>query len=452
MLYSLIFFSTEKRINKRGGSEDLNKLLFRDITLIINRKGDVPMAIDRKKLYRFPWSMTDNPSGWVEVTDICNLSCPDCYRQRLDGHRPLEDILADITACKKITNCDCMKISGGEPLAYPHIIEVIEFISKNGMKPLILTNGRNLDQSLVRAMEKAGLKRINFHIDSAQNRPGWEGKTEAELNELRQYYADLVGEFREVCCGFNVTVSRSNLNDIPDIVEWAMNNIHKVCHLALIALRGICISDNIVFYANGKKLEPNAIPNRFENPDEINITSEEILEVIHKRFPEIHPCAYVGGTTFPETNKYLVSINIGTKKHIYGTLGARSIELVQTLNHFAKGRYTTSSNGSQVGHKIFLISLFDREVKKSFIKFLKLSFKNPARFFDRIYAQPIVLEQPFELIEDEINLCDGCINMMIYQGHLIPSCRMDEYRLYDSPITPLKITRENLAGTLRGRT
>ena len=42
---------------------------------------------DKQNLYRFPWSMNDNPQGWVEVTDICNLHCRGCYRQRLEGHK-----------------------------------------------------------------------------------------------------------------------------------------------------------------------------------------------------------------------------------------------------------------------------------------------------------------------------------------------------------------------------
>lgn len=34
------------------------------------------MSFNREKLLRFPWSMTDNPGGWVEVTDECDISCP----------------------------------------------------------------------------------------------------------------------------------------------------------------------------------------------------------------------------------------------------------------------------------------------------------------------------------------------------------------------------------------
>jgi hypothetical protein len=36
------------------------------------------------------------------------------------------------------------------------------------------------------------------------------------------------------------------------------------------------------------------------------------------------------------------------------------------------------------------------------------------------------------------NLCDGCINMMIYKGKLINSCRLDEFRLFGAPVIPVK--------------
>ena len=99
------------------------------------------METDRKKMYKPPWSTTDNQGGWVEVTDRCDLVCPGCYRKSLEGHRSLDDIKRDIKECQAITNCDAMVVAGGEPLLYPDIPEVIRFIDKCGMKSLVLSNG-----------------------------------------------------------------------------------------------------------------------------------------------------------------------------------------------------------------------------------------------------------------------------------------------------------------------
>ena len=37
-------------------------------------------AIHTDKLYLLPWSVTDNPNGWIEPTTYCQLKCPGCYR------------------------------------------------------------------------------------------------------------------------------------------------------------------------------------------------------------------------------------------------------------------------------------------------------------------------------------------------------------------------------------
>jgi MoaA/NifB/PqqE/SkfB family radical SAM enzyme len=397
------------------------------------------MSIDRRQLYRFPWSKTDNPGGWVDVTDICNIHCPQCFRTTLEGHRPLQDVLDDIVACRAMTNCDDMKIAGGEPLTYPHLIDVVEFIARKGMKPFILTNGVGLDRPLVRDLARAGLKRFNFHIDSGQNRPGWEGRNEVQLNELRQSLADLVAHVKGVGCGFNATISRANFDSVPDIVAWARRNIRTVNHLTLIVLRGLVVAADIAFFANGRRLDPDTLPNRIENPDEVTLTADGVLEKIQERFPEVSPCGYLNGVAFPETNKYLVSVIVGSRRDLYGSLGARTMEILQVGIHLAKGRYAAITNRTKVGRKVFLFSLLDPSLRKAFARFLKVVFVRPWRAFDGIYIQPIALEQPLELIDGEANICDDCINMMIYRGRLIPSCRVEEFRAFGGPLVSQKI-------------
>jgi len=392
------------------------------------------MSIRRENLYKFPWSKTDNPGAWIEVTDECDMYCPGCYRHNLEGHRPLEEVKRDILFCQKMINCERIAIAGGEPLIYPHILDVVDFISKQELKPMILTNGMKLDWNFATELKKAGLTQIYFHVDSAQERHGWKGKNEIEMNELRQHYADLIFELGGVQCGFNTTVFRSNLKFIPHIVDWCRANIHKVQFLSLIAFRGTLESEGIKYIANGREIDLTNQQTLVKDPEEITLSTDEMYEILEDRFPDIKACAYLGGTAVPTTYKFLILMPLGSKKKIYGSIGARTVELSQSFYHLIKGRYNASLKSPRIGKKIFLLSVFDRNIRRALGNFLKACCRNPARIFDRIYVQCINLQQPREFIREEKNLCDGCLNLMPYKGKMINSCSLDEYRMYGAPI------------------
>jgi hypothetical protein len=351
---------------------------------------------------------------------------------------PIEEIKSDILKLKHCLNCDCIAIAGGEPLLYPNLVEVVEFITKNDLKARLLTNGHSLTWDLAQALKKAGLMGISFHVDSQQNRPGWEGKTEADTNELRQHFADFIWELGGMHCGFLVTVYRSTIQDIPEVVAWSRKNIKKVRSVALITLRGLPVSGGVEYFANAEKIDPSSLRTSFMNSEEINISAEELYEILEERFPNSHPSAYLNGSAAPETYKILVIPYVGSKHAIYGTVGARAVEFVQTMYHLIKGRYNLGLRKLNVGRKIFLLSLFDSEIRMSFAKYLKAGISNPLRLLSRIYVQTIQIQQPKEIVNGEINLCDGCLNQMVYQGRIINSCQLDEYRMYGCPLTPVK--------------
>lgn len=394
--------------------------------------------INKNDLYRFPWSKTDNPGGWIEVTDKCDIECIGCYRLQIEGHRKLEEIKQEIALCKELINCDCITIAGGEPLIYPYLTEVVEFIHKTGLKSIIFTNGEKLDHNLAVKLKQAGLTKLHFHIDSGQTRPGWEDKTEVELNALRMRFAEIIHMVKGIQCGFHITVYRKNLNSIPEIVDWALSNIHKVQHLSFIAYRAIPIHSDIKFYINNKPIEPQSFQNSTADMNEINITTEEMYDVLSSRHRELKPCAYLNGTTRYDTFKFLIISNIGSKAKHYGILGPKSIEIAQVFYHLFNKRYFAFLKNPVAGKKIFILSLIDRNIRRALGKFLVACFKNPLRLFDKIYTQSIHFQQPNEVIDGKINLCDDCVNMMVYQGRLINSCRLDEYRIYNEALVTMK--------------
>jgi len=101
------------------------------------------------------------------------------------------------------------------------------------------------------------------------------------------------------------------------------------------------------------------------------------------------------------------------------------------------GRYSAGRENPKVGKKIFFLSILDKEIRKAFGRYLREILRNPIRLFDKIYVQCINIQQPNEMLDGEINLCDGCLNQMIHQGELIPSCKLDEYRLFGGPIVEI---------------
>ena len=125
------------------------------------------------------------------------------------------------------------------------------------MKPLILTNGIKLEKNpgFLKELKQAGVVGFTFHIDSEQARPGWRGKTEMELFELRQQFADMVASVGGLFVSFGMTVYPGNLYMVPEMVKWANKNIEKVHGLVFIGFRNTIMGGEYDFYVDGKPID-----------------------------------------------------------------------------------------------------------------------------------------------------------------------------------------------------
>ena len=391
------------------------------------------MIPDRNHMYNFPWTRTDNPGAWIEVTDICNLACPGCFRRNnFEGHRPLSEIKKEIHQCLELTNCSRISISGGEPLLYPDIIEVVKYITSLKVKCIILSNGILLTPEFAKKLRDAGLFQFFLHVDNGQNRPGWINRTEEEMNSLRQYYVDLVHKTGRIKCGFNMTIRHSNLNEVPGLIRWYRSNIDRISHLSCIAFRGIPKDIANVMCFAGQKIGLDSLPDAIKPDEEIDISSTDILEILSAELDHVYPSAYLKGTVKPETFKLITVNNIGSRKQIYGAIGEKTMKIYQEVYYKLHHKYDATV--PEFGKMVFFMAFFDREIRKALGNYLKAVFKSPSRLFEKIYVQSLVIQQPFEVIDGELNLCDGCINLMPFNGEMINSCRLDEYRLLGGPI------------------
>jgi pyruvate-formate lyase-activating enzyme len=395
---------------------------------------------DKRKLYRLPWSTNDNPIGWVEITDICNIHCDGCYRLVMgDGHKPLVQIKEEVLFLKKWRNCDGISLAGGEPILHPQIAEIIQFITDNGMKSLILTNGYALDEKLLLQLKKAGLTGLSFHIDTTQTRPEFKKikpEHETDLNNIRLQAARRLKKISGYYAHFGITVTRKNLHEVPELLKWAIDNMDVVGGISLITYRGVPIHEGVEFHDQAGRKIPilpgslgySILPEEMSNA---NVTSQEVYAVIKKHFPGYEATAYLGGTVDHTSFKWLIGNFITNKKgKVFGAYGSKTIELVQTFHHMWYGKYLVYPK-VKMGKRIFFMSLFDKTVRKAFGKFIVYCLKNPLRFFYPVKAIGIgVIQAPDVLPDGRVDMCDDCPDMCVFNGTLVNSCRLDECRKF----------------------
>jgi pyruvate-formate lyase-activating enzyme len=387
--------------------------------------------LDKRNLYRLPWSMNDNPIAWLEITDICNIHCEGCYRQRLTGHKPLEEVKDEILFFKQWRNPDNVSIAGGEPLVHPQIVDIVAFIAQNGIKPVILTNAMALDAAMLRELKAAGLAGFTIHIDSHQNRPHWKNKSEADLNELRQHYADMIAAEGGVYVIFNSTVYPSTFHEIPDVVRWGQANIDRVHGLVFITYRTATTDVNVAHDREGQEVDLGQLSYITEHFEEKFVTSPEVCQLIKDKCPEYEPSGYLGGTIVHSSFKWLAGALVGSRKKMYGSVGKKTMEIAQTGHHFFTGTYLAYLSCARVGPKIFLLAPWDKTLRQAGRTWLKDVARHPGRLFEELYVQSIGIIQAPDLLPDgRADMCDSCPDMTVYDGKLINSCRMDEYRLF----------------------
>jgi len=384
--------------------------------------------------YRLPWNLADNGIAWLEPTTKCNLACYGCYRRNdADGHKPLEVIDEDLDVFQKFRKFDAVSIAGGDPLVHPEILEIVNRVKARGLKPILNTNGLALNPTFVRELKQAGAFGFTFHIDSKQNRPGWKDANELELNELRYKYARMVADAGDLGCAFNSTVYEDSKKFVPEMAKWAERNIDIVQLMVFILYRAID-AGRFDFFAGGEKLDTENLIYNDEGEDKKDVKAQEVYDLLQSEYPDFDACAFLNGTEQPDSIKWLLTGRLGNRDKIYGYMGRKGMEILQTFHHLFMDRYLAYSGPqtTRMGKSMLLFGILDKRLRGV----AKRYYANPLNAFRRLHYQSIMIIQPIDLLDDGTqNMCDSCPDLTVWNGQLVYSCRMDEQANYGCNLT-----------------
>lgn len=372
-------------------------------------------------LYRLPFSKNDNPNGWVEITTDCNLKCPGCYRgcdrdDNIPVHEPIKKVKDNILEMKRLRNCQIISLSGGEPFLHPDLGSIIRFIKDNGMYPFVHTNGVLLTPERIAGLKKEGLAGLIIRVDSLSRK---RTTTEAELNSLRKHYGEMVYAAKGIHLTFLCVVNMDNLPELEAVISWSIDNAKLVDFVTFIPIRQ-------VLFDKSEKVDNSRW-----------VYAEELCNQVRTIIPDIRYSAYLGSKMEDAGIKWLQSPYIVMNKRILGYTGPKFVELFQMLHHLFNGKYAYKfgKGRSYLNFiQILIISIFLKDFRVIVRNFLKEIAGNPLNLFRRSTLQLICYIIPPGFVNGLRDECDGCPDAMLFEGRLVPSCGLEEYKRYGKPL------------------
>ncbi|OGQ94004.1 MAG: hypothetical protein A2284_19265 [Deltaproteobacteria bacterium RIFOXYA12_FULL_61_11] len=402
--------------------------------------------LDHGRMYRLPWSLTDNAMSWLEITTRCNLHCRGCYRDpHKDGHKSLEQLRAELEVFRRLRRSDAMAIAGGDPLVHPELVELVELVRTLGWKPQLNTNGLALTPELLRRLQGAGVASITFHVDTTQTRQGIEAASEAALLPLRLQYAELLAAENGPCCGFNCTVHEKNLHEVGLLSRWAAEHADTVHSFHFILYRDPTMAGHLTTFAAGREVAPDERYRDTELGVLRPVEASEVVAALTEADPLYRPSAYLSGTQDLASSKWTLATRFVLGGTVLGYAGPRFQELTQTLHHLFKGRYLAVSTRAQLAAGRLMLALFfflDAGVRAAALAWVKAVLRDPKLFREKVHTQSLLILQAIDFLPDgKMNMCDGCPDMTVHEGTLYWSCRLEEIKEYGTFLTAIPRNR-----------
>lgn len=257
----------------------------------------------------------------IECTNQCNLQCHHCYASA----SPQSNIFLPFSKIQEVINelqtigLQMVSISGGEPLLYPHLFDLIDYCKKLNLKVSLNTNGLLIDGDVAKWLYKLRLDSavVSLHGSSPSIHAKLTGshtsfyKALAAIQDLMSYNIET---------GVSISLNHFNIDTAHEIVP--LINVYGIRLLYIFRFlsigRGVICQDK---YTISAKEHATACKRIFAEAQKLGLSPHISAEspYVDWNSPEytIHSCT--AGTSF---------CVISASGDVFGCNGLRSDELV----------------------------------------------------------------------------------------------------------------------------
>lgn len=160
-------------------------------------------------------------NAWLTLNRECNLRCKWCYAQGtgFGSDKRIEIKLAKnlirLISDMGISN---LTLTGGEPMLYVGIEEVIKFAASMGMSVSLVTNGRGLnDKDNIARLSQSGLKRVELSLKGSSS----EDYIKNTGNDCWNKVIEAIRSLSEanIATSFTYVINSENYRKIPNLIS-----------------------------------------------------------------------------------------------------------------------------------------------------------------------------------------------------------------------------------------
>lgn len=172
----------------------------------------------------------------IELTNKCSRNCKHCSSNATSSVGNLMEL--DFTnVCKiindaKLMGVDTIVFTGGEPLMYDKLPELVELTSKLGMKSTIYTFAYRTDENLTkyRNLIDLGLNKIVYSLADTLS-------DEIDISTYdKEYFFDKVFNGNNATLGFHYAVSKDSIVKLDEVVNETIKTFDKKNYFDKISL------------------------------------------------------------------------------------------------------------------------------------------------------------------------------------------------------------------------
>jgi radical SAM protein with 4Fe4S-binding SPASM domain len=160
----------------------------------------------------------------VEFSRRCNFNCVYCYAKddlNYQGELTVDEI-RDLILQAKDLGARKIIILGGEPMIYPHILEMLAFIKAEGLYIEMFTNGSGIDAATARTLRDHGVAvvlKMNTFEEKIQDMLSGKKGAYSQIHEAFRNLKD-AGYPSDAPLGISTIICNQNIGELERMWEW----------------------------------------------------------------------------------------------------------------------------------------------------------------------------------------------------------------------------------------